>query len=109
MPRSTGYRLVLSTCPNRRSAQRLASLLLHRRLTACVNIVPNLTSYFWWQGKVDRASEVLLLIKTRAALVPELITTLRKLHPYDVPEIIALPITAGHRPYLQWIEESCRT
>ncbi|MBI4355481.1 MAG: divalent-cation tolerance protein CutA [Candidatus Omnitrophica bacterium] len=101
-------RLVLSTCPTRPVARRLASTLVRRRLAACVNVVPGLTSYFWWQGTLERASECLLIIKTTQRRVPELIAALHRLHPYDVPEIIAVPITAGHRPYLEWIDASCR-
>ena len=104
----TQHCLVLVTCPTTRQALRLAKVLVRRRLAACVNVVPAIRSLFWWQGKVDQARETLLLIKTTARRFEALRAAVCSLHPYDVPEVIALPITRGHRPYLQWIEDSLR-
>jgi len=101
--------VVLVTCPNRRLANTLARELVGRRLAACVNLVPGVESTFRWQGKVNRCRETLLIIKTAAAAVERLRRAVIALHPYEVPEFLALSIRAGHRPYLQWIRDSLRT
>lgn len=98
--------VVLVTCPDRSSAKRLAEALVRGRLAACVNIVPGIRSVFRWKGRVDRASETLLLIKTPARAFQRLRRAILSLHPYDVPEIIAVPVMAGHPPYLAWVSES---
>ena len=77
--------------------------LLTQRKAACVNIVPGVSSLFWWQDKLDSAQESLLIIKTKASLLNEIITLVREVHSYDVPEIIALPIVGGNQDYLEWI------
>ena len=100
--------VVFVTCPNRRHAQRLARMLVRQRLAACVNIVPSVQSFFWWQGRVNRAQEALLIVKTTATRFEALRRSICAQHPYDVPEVIAVPIQKGHRPYLTWIEESVR-
>lgn len=94
------------TCPDRRSARRVADGLIARRAAACVNILPGVTSVYRWQGKVERSAEHLLIIKTTAAGFSALRRAVLALHPYDVPEIIALPVTQGHRPYLDWVYQS---
>lgn len=99
-------RLVLVTAPDVDTAQRLARLLLEQKLAACVNVVSQLTSFFWWQGKIDRQDEALLLIKTTAAKVPALIDSVQKEHPYEVPEVIMLPIVSGAEKYLKWLHDS---
>lgn len=98
--------VVLVTCPGGRHAGTLATLLVRKRLAACVNVLPNVQSRFWWNGKVDRASESLLIIKTSARRFPALIRAVRAHHPYEVPEIIALPIVNGFQPYLAWVRNS---
>ncbi|MBI2495744.1 MAG: divalent-cation tolerance protein CutA [Candidatus Omnitrophica bacterium] len=98
--------VVLVTCPTCAIARRLASTLVEERLAACVNALPGVESIFRWQGKVERCREVLLLIKTTARRFERLRRAVMALHPYDVPEIIALPIVAGHRPYLRWVRSS---
>ena len=98
--------VVFVTCPSVSVATRLAKTLVSRRLIACANIVPSVTSFFWWDGKVDRAREVLLFLKTTRAVEARLRRAVRSLHPYDVPEVIALPIVAGHPPYLRWVRSS---
>ena len=100
--------VVLVTCPSRAVAARLARQLVARRLAACVNIVPGLTSLFWWKGKIDRCRETLLLIKTTAAGFEPLRRAVLALHPYDVPEIIALPVGAAHPPYRRWVAANVR-
>jgi len=84
-------------------AERIAATVVGERLAACVNIVPGLTSIYRWEGQVQRDAELLLLIKTRQAIYPLLESRIRALHPYQVPEIIALPIQAGSAAYLNWI------
>jgi len=96
--------LVLSTVPTQKKARELARALVQNRLAACVNIVPGLHSIFRWQGKIDKANESLLMIKTTKALFPALLKFLKKRHPYQVPEIISLPIQSGNQEYLRWLE-----
>lgn len=95
--------VVLSTAGSSEEAERIAAALVDERLAACVNLVAPLTSIYRWQGKIERSSEVLLVIKTRQSLVTRLIARLTTLHSYDVPEAIALPITSGARDYLAWL------
>lgn len=98
--------VVLVTCPSPAVARRLANALVRGRLAACVNVLPGVESVFWWQGKTERSREALLLIKTTRKRFPLLRIAIVKLHPYDVPEVIALPIVAGHVPYLRWVRSS---
>ncbi len=98
--------VVLVTCPTRAVARRLADQLVDRRLAACVNILPGFESVFWWQGKADRCRETLLVIKTTAKGFERLRRAVIQLHPYDVPEVIALPVTAAHPAYLEWVERA---
>ncbi len=100
------YLVVLVTCPGSRHAGTLATVLLRKRLAACVNILPRVQSWFWWKGRLDRASESLLIIKTSARRFPALMRAVRAHHPYEVPEIIALPIVKGFQPYLAWLRNS---
>jgi len=100
--------VILVTTANKKEAEKIAQALVKNKLVACVNIMQNVYSLFWWQGKLDRASETLLLIKTRNALLPKLIKKVKALHSYEVPEIIALPIIGGNPEYLKWINESTR-
>ena len=95
--------VVLSTAGSTEEAERIATALVEERLAACVNLVPGLTSIYRWQGAVERASEVLLVVKTRRSLTTRLVARLTELHSYDVPEAIVLPIDAGARPYLAWL------
>lgn len=86
-------------------AQEIADVLLGQRKAACVNIVPGVSSFFWWQGKPDSDRESLLIIKSKASLLDEIITLVKEVHSYDVPEIIALPIIGGNPEYLEWIDK----
>lgn len=96
------YLLVLCTCP-RDAATALAEALVDRRLAACVNIVADVTSVYRWQERRETAAESLLLIKTQKRVYPQLEQTLRELHPYELPEIIAVSLTQGLTAYLDWI------
>jgi periplasmic divalent cation tolerance protein len=98
-----GLIVVLVTASTEDEAEKIASVLLETRKAACVNIIPKVTSHFWWQGKIDTADETLLIIKTRASALPEVIELVKRNHSYSVPEIIALPVTAGNPDYLDWM------
>ena len=100
--------VVLSTVERAEDAERIARELVGRGLAACVNVVPGLVSIYRWKGELERAEERLLLIKTRAERFEALREALVALHPYDVPEVLALPIAEGHAPYLAWLDENAR-
>ncbi len=89
-------------------APKIADVLLTQRKAACVNIVPKVSSVFWWQDKIDSAQESLLIVKTKASLLNEIVTLVREIHSYDVPEIIALPIVGGNQDYLEWISKEVK-
>ncbi len=95
--------VVISTCGSPEEAERLARLLVERRLAACVNILPPVRSVYRWQGKLEDTSEWMLLIKTAESRFPQISETLLAAHSYEVPEIIALPVLAGSAPYLNWL------
>lgn len=99
------YQIILNTCPTQDVAQQLAEVLIKNRLAACVNIVPQVYSIYEWQDKIEQESEVLLLIKTRAELYEAIETLVTKLHPYEVPELVTVPIVAGLSAYFSWINE----
>jgi periplasmic divalent cation tolerance protein len=104
MENSSQQVLVLVTAPDLGTGETIARKLLERKLAACVNIVPGLISLYRWEDEIQRDSEVLLVIKTRLGLLnSQLIPAVQDLHPYQVPEIIALPIIAGEKNYLDWI------
>ena len=96
-------RVVLTTTPSEEDAERIASALVEERLAACANVVPGVTSIYRWEGAVQREREVLVVLKTTADAIEGLTTRLTELHPYDVPEVVALDVTAGHEPYLEWV------
>ncbi len=97
--------VVLITVPSAEVGQQIANLLLEKKLAACVNILPAVSSFFRWQGKACQEQEALLVVKSRAELFEDrLVPAVREAHPYDVPEIIALPVVMGHQEYLDWIE-----
>ena len=98
--------VALSTAPSAEVAEQLARALVERGLAACVNVVPGVTSFYRWRGQLQRDAECLLVIKTRAARLDELRAALAQLHPYELPELVALPVEAGHAPYLAWLDES---
>jgi periplasmic divalent cation tolerance protein len=84
-------------------AQLISRVLLEQKKAACVNIVPEVSSLFWWQSKIDSSRESLLVVKTKASLVDEVVQLVKRIHSSDVPEVIALPIVGGSRDYLDWI------
>lgn len=98
--------VVLVTAPKEPEARKIANYLVTKKLAACVNIMPKIESFFWWEGKIDKAKEFLLVIKTKKQLFNKLVKAVKSKHSYSVPEIIALPIIAGNKDYLEWISES---
>ena len=97
--------LVITSLPDRAGAVRLARALVDRRLAACVNVLAECTSIFRWKGAVDETAEVPVLIKTRGARYAEVERAIRELHPYELPEIVAVPVQGGHDEYLQWVTD----
>jgi periplasmic divalent cation tolerance protein len=100
--------VVITNVPDRATAERIADALVTGGVAACVNILAECASVYRWQGKLEHANEVPLLIKTTRAAYPQLEKELRKLHPYEVPEIVALPVTAGLPEYLNWVVTETR-
>jgi periplasmic divalent cation tolerance protein len=100
--------IVLVTCPKGTVAERIARVLVSEGLAACVNVVPGLRSTYRWQGKICQDPEVLLIIKTRRPRLQTLTDRVRALHPYTVPEVIALPLAGGSPAYLAWVADATR-
>jgi len=109
MAKTAKYLLVLNTCPGSVTARKLATALVAARLAACVQVVPGIQSCFSWVGKVDTSEEHLLVIKTTSERYPELEKRITQLHPYELPEIVAVPISAGLPGYLSWIDDCTDT
>jgi periplasmic divalent cation tolerance protein len=101
----SGRVIALSTIGSAEDAERLARALVERRLAACVNVVPGVVSHYRWKGELVRDEERLLVIKTRAERLEALKGALRELHPYELPELVALEVTAGLEPYLEWLDD----
>jgi periplasmic divalent cation tolerance protein len=100
------HQLVYCTCPDKACAEKLARHLVEKKLAACVNIVSGITSIYQWQGEIESADECLLLIKSRHDLYPQLEQTLVKLHPYELPEVVAVTMDQALPAYLNWMD-SC--
>ncbi len=100
------YVAVLVTAPNLKVARRIARAVVEANLAACANLLPGIESHYRWQGRLEKSSEVLLLIKTSKPRLPALESRIAELHPYDTPEIIALPLHAGSARYLAWLQQS---
>jgi periplasmic divalent cation tolerance protein len=98
------FAVVFITAKDHEEAQKIAKDLVKKRQAACVNIVPGMNSHYWWKDKLEAAEESLLIVKTKESLLPEVIKSVKKLHSYRIPEIIALPIVDGSRDYLEWID-----
>lgn len=97
--------VVFITAADAEEARLIADVLLQQKKAACVNIVPGLSSLFWWRDKIDSAKESLLIVKTRASLLDEVVELVKEIHSYDNPEVIALPIVGGSDDYLEWLDE----
>ena len=100
--------VVLTTMPEVRSARKMADRLVRKKLAACVSVLPGVSSIYHWQDKIEKAQEVQLLIKTSTARWKDLQKFVLAEHPYDLPELVALPVTAGSKKYLSWIQASVR-
>jgi periplasmic divalent cation tolerance protein len=95
--------VAFSTCPDEATARAIAQTLVSERLATCVNRIAGLTSTYFWDGRLQDEAEILLIIKTTAARQAELAARLKALHPYELPELVVLPVTGGNEPYLQWV------
>ena len=102
------YKIVYVTVPSFETGRNIAAKILEQHLCACVNIMPAVESIYVWQGKVEKSSELLLMIKTTASLIEDLKSTVLSLHPYEVAEFIVLDIADGSAPYLNWVKESVK-
>lgn len=96
------------TVPSMEVAKTLAAKIVAAKLAACVNIIPGVTSVYEWKGKIENDQELLLMIKTRSSLITELSDFVKENHPYDVPEVISVPIENGHLPYLDWVRATTK-
>ncbi|CAF1275126.1 unnamed protein product [Adineta steineri] len=101
---SSEYSACITTVSNDETARKLARSIVESRLAACVNIIPGVRSIYEWQSTIHEDNELILMIKTRQEFVPQLIEFVKKNHPYDVPELIELPINSGNQDYLKWID-----
>lgn len=103
------FHVVLTTCPDAASAERIAQQLIEQRLAACVNVIPNVRSYYAWKGKLEAGTELLLVIKSRVKLFMPLQSMIVSAHPYELPEIIAVPLSTGFDRYLAWLGANTRS
>jgi len=108
MKSAAAFALVLVTAADLKTARALARAALTARLIACANLVPKLESHYWWQGKIESSPEVLLLLKTTKSKLAALEKLVLKLHPYDTPEFLVLPMDRGNDRYLQWLAAAVR-
>ena len=106
MNKADNFCLILTTCPGPINAKQIAQHLLSNHKAACVNILPNVNSYFWWADEIEKSSEHLLIIKTDLAHYAEVEKIIKKLHEYEIPEVIAIPMIAGSGDYFDWIKEN---
>ena len=108
MSQKSNYVVILVTAKDKKEAEKISRYLLEKKLVACVNVLPGIQSMFWWEGKIDQSAETLLIIKSKRKLFKEIVSAVRAVHSYSVPEIIALPIVEGHHDYLKWVYDSLR-
>jgi periplasmic divalent cation tolerance protein len=102
----TSIRLIYVTCPDIRQAESLSRLLLEEKLAACVNLIPQMTSYYWWKGNIETANEIVLIVKTTEEWVDKAIAKIKNNHPYEIPCAISFAIEKGNEEYLEWLS-SC--
>lgn len=103
------YIQVFTTVENRDDADQIAKTLVEKRLAACIQIIGPLTSYFQWEGKLESSQEYLCLIKSREDIYPKLEEAIKRLHPYEVPEILAIPVIKGSKEYLNWLDQELKS
>jgi periplasmic divalent cation tolerance protein len=106
MKNAAQFSIVLVTAPNRKVARQLAAAALAGRLAACANLIPAVESHYWWQGKIQRSAEVLILFKTTRRRLAALEKLILQKHPYDTPEFVVWPLQAGTERYLRWMAAS---
>jgi periplasmic divalent cation tolerance protein len=99
---------VYTTFPGLVEAEAAAKVIVERRLAACANILPGMISHYWWQGRLERAEEVVMLLKTRASLAEDVRTAIREVHAYEVPAISVIPLESVDRDYLEWLLEETK-
>ncbi len=108
MNKMSSKTVVFITTSTEEEAHRIAEALLKQRKAACVNIVPRVSSLFWWQDKLESAQESLLIVKTNTPLLNQIVRLVKEIHSYDIPEIIAMPIIGGNQDYLEWIDKEVK-
>src|ERR1035441_4904387 len=106
MKSAAKFAIVLVTAPDLKIARALAKTALQAKLIACANLVPKIESHYWWQGKIESSAEVLLVLKTQKSRLAALEKLVLAQHPYDTPEFIVLPLSAGNKKYLDWLAEN---
>lgn len=102
---SESHVVIFVTAESEEQGRRIADALLGKKLIACANIIEGVESFFWWQGKVDRSDELLLVMKSREELLEDIVRLVKENHSYKVPEVVAFPIIGGNPDYLRWIDE----
>ncbi len=103
--RADDYIQVFTTVEKKEDAEKMANVALEKRLAGCVQILGPIKSIYWWKGKIENADEYLCVIKSKKSLYAELEKAIKEIHPYETPEIIAMPIVAGYEGYLKWLDE----
>lgn len=103
------FSLLYFTAPDKQEAERIAHALVEARLVACVNVLPEITSVYRWEGVVQQGAEVAVLAKTMAEVAPRVVELVKSMHSYECPCILTLPITGGHAPFLQWVAAETKT
>jgi periplasmic divalent cation tolerance protein len=101
------FAVVLVTAPDLKTARAMAKAALQARLIACANLIPKIESHYWWEGKIESGREVLLVLKTQKSNLAALEKLILSRHPYNTPEFLILPLSAGSKKYLNWLESSC--
>jgi periplasmic divalent cation tolerance protein len=103
MKSAAKFAIVLVTAPDLKTARSLAKVALQTRLIACANLIPKIESHYWWQGRIESGTEVLLILKTQKSKLAALEKLILARHPYDTPEFLVLPLSAGNKKYLDWL------
>ncbi len=102
------YKLIYITTKNKKEAKKIGKKLVRNKLAACANIIDNMNSIYWWEGKIQDENEAVLILKTKESLVDEIIKKVKKMHSYDCPCIVSLPIEKGNKKYLNWIDKNTK-
>jgi periplasmic divalent cation tolerance protein len=108
MKSAAKFAVLLITAPDLKTARALAKAALQARLTACANLIPKVESHFWWQGKIESGTEVLLVLKTQKSKLAALEKMILAKHPYHTPEFLVLPLSAGNKKYLDWLDAATK-